>query len=216
MRRALQALADVLWPRGVKCLCCDEYSEGEPLCPACSASLQGMRLDPSLGGTPDRRGVYRYDGIAKRLVLLLKESCVADAALPLAVGIAKELRTMALPPDTVFTWVTMPDVRRRKRGIDHGRTLCEAAAAELGFPARQLLIRVKNTHTQRGLSHDERIKNLSGVFASKGDVHGTVVLIDDVMTTGTTGALCAKVLLESGASSVLVMTATRAMLHEMS
>lgn len=215
MKRLLQAIADVLWPRGVKCLCCDEYSDGEPLCPGCATALQAMRLTPEQAGTPERHGVFRYDSLAKRLVLLLKEGCVADAALPLAEGIAQELRTMTLPADTVFTWVTMSDVRQRKRGIDHGRTLCEAVAAKMGFPAQQLLIRTRNTHTQRGLSHDERLKNLSGVFASKAAVHGTVVLIDDVMTTGATGALCSQVLLDSGASAVYVITATRAMLHTM-
>lgn len=215
MTHLLQAIADTLWPRGVKCLCCDEYSEGEPLCPACSAALHAMRLNTELAGTPQRCSVYRYDGLAKQLVLLLKESCVADAAIPLAAGIVQSLRTMPLPADTVLTWVTMPDVRKRKRGIDHGRTLCETVAAEMGLPARQLLIRTKNTHTQRGLSHDERLKNLIGIFASKGKVHGTVVLIDDVMTTGATGALCSQVLLDAGASSVYVITATRAMLHDM-
>lgn len=213
MKRLLNAIADAIAPRGLICLCCDEYSEGQPLCPACAASLAAMRLTPEQAGTEHRRAAYKYEGIAKRLVLLLKGSCLADAALPLAQGMVEELRAMALPPDTVLTWVTMPKARLRQRGIDHGRTLCEAVAAQVGLPVRQMLVRTKNTHTQRGLSHDARMTNLSGTIACPTAVHGTVMLIDDVMTTGATGTLCAKMLMAAGAADVRVLTATRALLH---
>lgn len=207
------AIADAVAPRGLICLCCDEYSEGQPLCPACAANLASLRLTPDQAGTEHRRGVFRYEGIAKRLVLLLKGSCVADAALPLAQGMAEELRAMALPPDTVLTWVTMPRARLRQRDIDHGRTLCEAVAAQVRLPVRQLLVRTKNIHTQRGLSHDARLTNLSDSLTCRTALHGTVVLIDDVMTTGATGTLCAGLLMDAGASDVRVLTATRAILR---
>lgn len=209
----VNAIVDAMAPRGLICLCCDEYSEGQPLCPTCAASLAAMRLTPEQAGTEHRRSAFKYDGIAKRLVLQLKGACLADAALPLAQGMAEELRTMALPPDTVLTWVTMPKARLRQRGIDHGRTLCEAVAAQVGLPVRQLLVRTKNTHTQRGLSHDARLTNLSGTITCRTAAHGTVVLIDDVMTTGATGTLCAKLLMAAGAADVRVLTATRAMLR---
>lgn len=217
MKRLLNALtgaiADAVAPRGLICLCCDEYSEGQLLCPACAANLASLRLTPDQAGTEHQRGVFRYEGIAKRLVVQLKDSCVADAAFPLSQGMAEELRAMALPPDTVLTWVTMPQARLRQRGIDHGRTLCEAVAAQVHLPVQQLLVRTKNTHTQRGLSHDARLTNLSGSITCRTAVHGTVVLIDDVMTTGATGTLCARLLMAAGASDVRVLTATRAILR---
>lgn len=215
MKHFLQCLADVLWPRGLKCLCCDAYSEGAPLCPSCAATLKELRLQPHQASSENGHSTFRYEGIAKQLVLLLKKSCAADAAVPLAVHMAEEIRNWQLPADTTVTWVTMPEIRRKKRGIDHGRTLCEAVAAELGLPSRQLLVRTKTPHTQRGLSHDARLKNLRGSIACTATLQGPVLLVDDVMTTGATAALCSHLLLEAGASQVYVMTATRAMLRRM-
>ena len=208
----LRWMEDVLWPRGVKCLCCDGFSDGELLCLTCMAALNAMKLDVLDQGSGHFRSVYRHDGAAKQLVLLLKDECLADAAQVLADGMAAAIREMALPKDTILTWVTMPELRRKKRGIDHGRTLCEAVAARTGLEVRQLLVRVGDVHTQRGLDRDARMKNLAGSLKCSGKVSGTVLLIDDVMTTGATSALCAELLMEAGASQVFVMTATRAML----
>ena len=207
MKRLLKWLEDIFWPRGLKCLCCDEYAPEDLLCPQCKKELAASRL--AFPG----RSVYRYDGVAKHLVLLLKGECVADAAIPLAQGLAEAIREMELPPDTVLTWVTMPEMRRRKRGIDHGRVLCEATAGMTGLPARQLLSRTGNLHTQRGLNREQRLKNLTGTILCTESVNCPVLLIDDVMTTGATSAVCAEALLNAGAPQVAVLTATRVMLR---
>ena len=212
MIRILKFLEDIVWPRRIKCLCCDEYSVGDWLCPDCERALKAMRLSAEASGSADACSVYRYDGVAKQLVLLLKEECLADAALALAPGMADAVRRMALPPDTVLTWVTMPEIRRMKRGIDHGRRLCEAVAQETALPVRQLLVRTKNVHTQRGLNRAARLKNLSGTFTCPDRLCCPVLLIDDVMTTGATAAICASALRQAGATRVFVLTATRAML----
>lgn len=213
MRRLLRFLEDLVWPRRVKCLCCDEYSEGEWLCEDCGKALRAMMLRPEEAGEADTCSVYRYDGVAKQLVLLLKEENLADAACALAAGMAEIVRRMQLPPDALLTWVTMPEIRRMKRGIDHGRRLCEAVAEETGLPVRQLLHRSRNVRTQRGLNRAARLKNLTGAFVCREKISGTVLLIDDVMTTGATASVCASVLREAGASRVYVLTATRAVLN---
>ena len=205
----LRKLEDILWPRGLKCICCDEYAQGEPLCPDCRNALEAMRLSPKQTGDDQVRSVYRYDGVAKQLVLALKLENVADAAIPLADAMAAVALEMQLPPDTVLTWVTMPDQRRRQRGIDHGRRLCEAVAARTGLPAQKLLSRTGRFHTQRGLSREERLRNLGGTVACNQNVTTPVLLIDDVLTTGATISICAEVLLKAGAPAVYALTATR-------
>jgi len=212
VKRLIALLEELIWPRGLKCLCCDDLSEGELLCPSCKKALTAMRLKQEDVADGDCRAVYRYEGAAKQLVLLLKEECTADAARPLAQGMAEVIREMKLPSDTVLTWVTMPDMRRKKRGIDHGKTLCEAVGQEVQIPVRQLLTRTGKLHTQRGLKREARLKNLAGTIACVERITSPVLLIDDVMTTGATASACTEALLAAGAPRVYVLTATQAML----
>lgn len=212
MTRLLRAFDHFIAPSGVQCLCCEELSYGEYLCENCRKALQEMQIPAEEAGDGDVRSVYRYDGTAKELVILLKEDLLVNAAHALADGMAEVINTMAIPHDTVMTWVTMPERRRRKRGIDHGRELCEAVACRSGLEARQLLKRKGRVHTQRGLNREKRLRNLQGTFFCEERINGPVLLIDDVLTTGATVSACAEVLMAAGATRVFVLTATKAVL----
>lgn len=208
-------LADVLWPRGVKCLCCEDLCDdpcGEAfLCTVCQRELRGMRLPEDRAGDGLVRSVFRYEGKAKRLVLALKMDCVADAAEVLAKYLAEEADALALPPDTVLTWVTMPERRFKQRGIDHGRLLCQAVAARLHLPACELIVRSGKASTQRGLSREARLRNLNGTMNCTQRINAPVLLVDDVLTTGATVSACAAALMQAGAPKVFAITATKAM-----
>lgn len=214
MMRFLRLLSDILWPRRTCCMCCDSLSGGTILCMDCNRALQAMRLPPSAMDDDAVCSVYRYDGLAKELVVKLKYDCLADAAHVLAQGMSEAIRDMSLPEDTVLTWVTMPALRKKKRGIDHGRELCMAVGRASGLPVRKLLERKGDVHTQRGLSHSERMSNLEGTIRCRERLDVPVLLIDDVTTTGATVSACAQVLTAAGAPRVYVLTATRAMLKE--
>ena len=212
MKRLLALVNEVLWPRGMKCLCCYYASEGELLCPACKKALQAMKLDEAGQGDALIRSVYKYDGIVRQLVHQLKLDCQKDAAEVLAEGMAEMLMEMNLPADTVLTWVTMPSMRRKKRGIDHGRTLCEAVARRTGFTSRQILTRVGNVHTQRGLNREKRLKNVARNIRCEEHITFPVVLIDDVLTTGATVSACTDAMRSAGVPNVLAMTASKVVL----
>ena len=214
MKCFLHWLTEVLWPSGVKCLCCNNLSEGKCLCSSCQEGLETMRLEADEQVTGHALSVYRYDGVPKQLVRLLKEECVADAAEALANGMEHAIREIALPANTVFTWVTMPERRRKARGIDHGRKLCEALARRMEHPCRQLLSRTGHLHTQRGLNREARLRNLSGSLHCHESISEPVLIIDDVMTTGATAMACTEILLAAGAPQVYVVTATKAMLKK--
>ncbi len=210
MLKWLRLFDEIIAPKGVKCLCCVEWTHGELLCPNCKRSLEALMLPPEDGIQGDVCCAYQYDGVAKELVLLLKEDCCVSAAEALSENMMAALARMQLPPNTVITWVTMPELRRRSRGIDHGRELCEALSRRCGLPVRQLLTRTGRVHTQRGLSREKRLRNLHGTFLCSEKIDGPVLLVDDVFTTGATSSTCAEVLLAAGAHRVYVLTATRA------
>ena len=210
MLKWLKLLDALIAPRGVKCLCCVEWTHGELLCQECRRSLEALRLSPEEGQQGDVCCVFQYDGVPRELVLLLKEDCCADAAEVLAEAMVDSLKRMQLPADTVITWVTMPETRRRRRGIDHGRELCEALSRRCGLPVSQLLTRTGRIQTQRGLSREKRLQNLNGTFLCSEKLDAPVLLVDDVFTTGATSSACAEVLMAVGAPRVCVLTAARA------
>lgn len=217
-----------VYPRRTLCLLCGGLSHGEALCEACRERLEGVRLTGTLcpvcghpmedkecrfcrGRSPCRmRAVWRHEDAAMILIHRLKYQAVADCALPLARGMADMAQTMNLPPDTVVTWVTMPQKRLRERGIDHGRVLAEETARLLGLPCERLLIRRSEGHTQHGLNREARLKNLTGAFACGETLTRPVLLVDDVMTTSATARSCAACLKAAGAPEIVVITATQA------
>ena len=207
--KLFQVLTDIFWPRGTACLCCDELIDGGIICPDCQDALDAVRMKHEEQG--DVRSAYHYDGLAKRLVIMLKMECAADAADVLAEAMAEEICGMNMPENTVLTWVTMPKRRFRERGIDHGRKLCEAVSRRCGLQVCQLLERQGRFRTQRGLKQEERLHNLNGTVVCTKQVDVPVLLIDDVTTTGATVSVCAEALMAAGAPYVAALTATRAM-----
>lgn len=230
LRSLCRAVMDALYPQKWLCLCCGQRpSHGEYLCSACAEALEVSRLTmwicPACGAevtgsrcaycedweTETARPAYPHSGVARKLVHCLKYDNLADAAHLLAPAMAENAARLSLPPETVVTWVAMPEKRRRERGIDHGRILAEAVAAEMGLVSRPLLVRTKkHVHTQRGLHRAERLSNLRGVFACTEDIPSCVLLVDDVLTTGATAHVCASCLRTGGAQRVCVVTATQA------
>ena len=78
-----------------------------------------------------------------------------------------------------------------------------------------LLHRARETSSQVGLSAAERIKNVDGAFYAQGNLRGkTVLVIDDVITTGATMNSCASALLTAGASAVFGLSFARALLAD--
>jgi predicted amidophosphoribosyltransferase len=147
-------------------------------------------------------------------VLRLKhsaEKCLAEELAGLLLPVPSHV---VFPPETVVTWVPMPESRRRERCIDHGKALAEAAAARLGLSRRPLLLRLDTRDTpQATLGQKAREANLSGAFAPAGKFSCPVRLVDDVLTTGTTARRCAEALQAGGAVKVTLLAFTRALGH---
>lgn len=115
---------------------------------------------------------------------------------------------------TVVVPVPIHPDKRRRRGFNQSELLAEAVARYSGWALNPTdLIRVLNTGSQTKLSSRERQENVRDAFAVRIDAAFTgerVLLIDDVLTTGSTANACAEKLLEAGARQVGLLTIARA------
>jgi competence protein ComFC len=113
----------------------------------------------------------------------------------------------------VIVPVPLHRTRQRERGFNQAGVLGELLSAQTSIPAKPVLERIRYTTTQTALDRAERMENLHNAFRLRknADVRGLrVLLVDDVLTTGSTLNECARILKRAGAFSVHAATAARA------
>lgn len=108
----------------------------------------------------------------------------------------------------VITFVPMSEKKLKKREYNQSKLLADAFSKLIGVKVLDCVQKVKDTENQADLSFKERVLNLKGAFkADKKLVKGkSVLLIDDVLTTGSTTNAVAEVLKKAGAIKVSVLT----------
>lgn len=114
-----------------------------------------------------------------------------------------------------FIPVPLHTARKRERGYNQSMAICEGMHAKTNIPISEALKRIRYSITQTKFSSHERTRNVQGIFTVNNaeSIRGKhVMLIDDVMTTGSTLEACAQALLESGARSVSALTIATATL----
>lgn len=106
----------------------------------------------------------------------------------------------------LLTWIPISDKRRRKRGYDQVELIAEALGRELEIRPVACLKKLRDNPAQSGIvGQAERRANVLGVYGvtDAGLVQGKrIVLLDDIVTTGSTAGECARVLLTAGAKEV--------------
>ena len=110
-------------------------------------------------------------------------------------------------------FVPMTEEKLRKRKFNQTELLAENFSKHSGVPVLDVLEKVKETPSQAGLKRTERLKNLQNVFKvtdKKSVKDKTIVLIDDVLTTGATAESVAYKLKKSGATRVILLTVASA------
>jgi ComF family protein len=113
----------------------------------------------------------------------------------------------------VIVPVPLHPARQRERGFNQASLLAKLLSAHTSIPCKPLLKRIRYSTTQTALDRSERMENLHNAFRLRKnvDVRGLrVLLIDDVLTTGSTLSECARVLKRADAKSVHAATAARA------
>lgn len=233
LRRFRRRLLAILFPE--RCAVCGEVIVcGEGVCSACRDKLPrvGTPVCPFCGLEKEwcqcrhrRRHFDRviaplyYDGAASRAILRMKASGDRVAAAFFAEEMAAAVRQHY--PDTVFdgvVFVPSERSRQRRRGYNPGHMVAQELAVQLELPLLPVLIKLTENAPQKSLSAIERSGNVLGVFdvvEESAVVGKTLLLADDIITTGATLDECAKMLKIGGAETVfaVVAAATRPEKH---
>jgi ComF family protein len=192
-------------------------SDALPTCPRC-ASTVGPHIVLDGGCLACKDSVFHfdralrlgpYDGLLRELVLRIKQPAgeqLAEWLGELWAGHA-EARLRELGADLVVP-VPLHWQRRWSRGYNQSAQLARALAGRLGLPCRPgWLKRIRHTPFQTQQSAAARRANVHGVFAARprpGLLGRTVLLVDDVLTSGSTASEAARALRAAGAGRVIV------------
>lgn len=183
-------------------------------------SLRMLQL--SQGSTLKVASGTLYTGQLKRLVYRLKYYNDRSVALDLALllqGAWSLLREELDGRAVVLVPVPLHKQRQSVRGFNQAELLTRRLAKTLGLRVdSRALLRIKETSAQPGLGRAERLSNLKGAFrCERRRVDNlTIVLVDDVCTSGATLTEAARAILSSGAREVLALTVARATLRGIS
>lgn len=200
---------------GVTCDVCAErlpglrQSLGSQLCSACQEAQPAFSKAAAYGA---------YDGELRELIHLLKYEQVVPAAAVLGRMLAEAIEKLEIAESVLVGPVPLHLSKRRQRGFNQAELIARAAlkASRNAFPDAELttnlLERTRPTASQIGLTLPQRAENMRGAFrvAHLSRVAGrNVLLVDDVLITGTTASECARILRKAGAANVWVATVAR-------
>lgn len=205
----MRAFLDLVLP--VRCVACD--APGALLCEACGLPLTVPARcawpTPAPAALPPPYAVAAYGGAVRDAILAYKEEGLLGLQRPLGAALARAARAASSDARRLLL-VPVPSSRaaRRRRGDDVVRRLARRAAADLrrtGVSAGVVpaLRHVRRVADSAGLGAMDRAANLAGAFAVRPSVQrslaaGTVILVDDLLTTGATLAECAQALRAAG------------------
>jgi ComF family protein len=220
--RLADGVVDLFLPK--RCVCCGRA--GRWLCETCAPALAplpdtvcGRCGAPLARPRPDcrecrgrdlafasARAAYLYDGPARRLVTTCKFRALRSLAGEMA-GLARlpfEQTVADLGGVDLVTCVPVHPDRDLERGFDQAALLARRLAELAGLPFASLLVRTRRGRRQSGLGAAERAANVRAAFrlddrmADKAGRVSTVLVVDDVYTTGETLHACSSVLRHAG------------------
>lgn len=225
MNKILKGVLDALFPKSFTCDICGIETFGTNLCPDCQKSVTfndktccpvcGRRylIDEICLECKDKPPIYKkavsplvYEKGAIKLINKFKEggAYLKDYFADLMAEKVKKL-----PKTDFITFVPMTKAAENKRGYNQSELLAKSLSERIDVPTIPLLLKTGKTKQQKRLSKTERAKNLSGSFKliDKDSVKGkTVLLVDDVLTTGATADAACKEILRGGAECVYFAT----------
>ncbi|WP_411676745.1 ComF family protein [Caproicibacter sp.] len=193
------------------CVFCDKIvAPGTKVCQGCSSAIKpvsAMRcMNLSGGGQNIPCAVlYSYEDQVRDSIIRFKfygeKSNAEFYADQLSELIGSRMNASSFD---VVTAVPISRERKKGRGYNQSELIARKIAEKLNLPYRECLEKIRDNPEQHLLPRTERMKNVKGIYRADKDLAAgnSILLIDDIVTTGSTLCECAGVLLESGAEAV--------------
>jgi ComF family protein len=155
----------------------------------------------------------RYEGLVRDLIHRFKYGRDQSLVPLLALLMARALWDPRISGKTFDAVVAVPlhPLREREREFNQASLLAVGMGKRLGIPVIAPLSRTRATAPQARFDRGERLGNMKNAFALRGKIpqESTLLLVDDVATTGATLDACAALLMEAGAAEVCAVTIAR-------
>lgn len=194
-QRFFRSILDLLYPHA--CVACQQA--GEVVCEECLRTVKPVPVTETLNGL-SVTSVFAYDApVLAQALQAWKYDGIQDAIIPFL---------HLYPPQAcdADALVAVPLHRRRRleRGFNQSDLLADHLAKDTGIPVFEGMKRIRYTTPQAQQDREGRLMNVKDAFVWKGEsIRGKhVVLVDDVVTTGSTLLACAQVLKNAGAARV--------------
>ena len=209
------SILDLVFPR--KCVFCGKVIKKSDICNECRAKLpytKGDEITQKLPFVSACVSPLFYENEVREAFLRYKFSNEQAYAVKFGKFMAECVKNnLDYEGIDVISCVPLSKKRFRKRGYNQSRLLAKEISERLGIPEKELLKKNKDNLAQsKTKSSKERLINVAGVYSMQraADVNRkTVLLVDDIVTTGATISECARILRRAGAERVFAVTYAR-------
>lgn len=212
MMHYLHCFFDMLAP--AQCVMCGKFIlHGDlGLCPSCLAILDSKRdsIQTHTEFLDKTYSVYLYEDAVRHLLLSFKDRGIMQLADIFAERMSHLILKNSLCADSL-TVVPLTFKKKMSRGFNQSEILARKISKQVKIPYCSYLKVSGHKGEQKKLGKKERAKNVQDVYGCKGKelAVNSVILIDDVMTTGATLNECARILKKNGVKSVFSLTIGR-------
>lgn len=215
VRYLLSCFIDIIFPPAHTCVLCGRKLENKSkyiLCTACLTQFESLKLNDFMNFYMPNKEVYKYcdsvsyvfeyRGIVCDMVRNLKYGDKKEYASAMALMIEDEIKSTHRRYDIIVN-VPSYNKKKKKRGYNQSQLLAVELSNITNIPYKNLLIKIKDTKSQVLCDGYIRWYNVKDAFECRENLKGkSILIVDDVITTGATVYYCAKALKEAGAGYV--------------
>lgn len=199
MNRFLDFIIHLFYP--ARCAFCNKITEREKVCcDECNSQIKGVDSITTVLNNTFCVSAFPYSSIYRKAILNFKLKEKIQNADTHSLYMLRAIREYYNDDNfDCVTAVPLSEKQKLKRGFNQSEILARKIAESLGVPYKECLVKVKDNKPQHSLNRDLRKSNVKGVYktANKQTTNLKILLIDDIVTTGSTLEECARVLQKS-------------------